>query len=128
MPRPWTLLRRTDQAVVAALTLAGLVGIAGYWLSQGGARGRLIEIDRVTRESAHFQIDLNEADWPEISQLPGVGETLARRIVESRQAEGPFNDIEELRRVRGIGAKTLERIRPYLVPKPQDANVAAGEQ
>jgi competence protein ComEA len=127
-PRDWMLLRRTDQAVVAVLTLAGLVGIAGYWLSQGGARGRLIEIDRVTRASAHFQIDLNEADWPEISQLPGVGETLARRIVESRQAEGPFNDIEELRRVRGIGAKTLERIRPYLVPKPQDANVATGEQ
>jgi competence protein ComEA len=127
-PQDWFLLRRVDQAAIAVLTLAALVVIAIYWLALGGAQGRLIEIDRVTRESARFEIDLNEADWPEFSQLPGVGETLARRIVESRRAEGPFTDVEDLRRVRGIGAKTLERIRPYLAPRPQQANMAAQDQ
>ncbi len=56
--------------------------------------------------------------------LPGVGETLAKRIVESRAAEGRFADVEELQRVRGIGPKTLERMKPYLRPLPETGNVA----
>jgi competence protein ComEA len=64
------------------------------------------------------------ADWPELSLLPGVGETLARRIVESRSKHGRFADLDDLRRVRGIGPKTLERIRPFLRPLPPAANVA----
>ena len=52
----------------------------------------MIEIDRAPRETAQFQLDINEADWPEFSVLPGIGETLARRIVESRAADGRFAD------------------------------------
>ena len=118
------LVRRMDQAAVAALVLLGLVSVGIYWLAQGGATGRLIEIDRAPRQAAQFRLDINEADWPEFSVLPGVGETLARRIVESRQIEGPFADIDGLRRVRGIGPKTLEGIRPYLRPVPAAGNVA----
>jgi competence protein ComEA len=113
-----------DQAVVGAITLVALVGMAAYWLAHGGASGRLIEIDRAASHPAHFQLDINEAGWPELSVLPGVGETLARRIVESRGEAGPFTELESLRRVRGIGPKTLERIRPYLRPVPSAANVA----
>jgi competence protein ComEA len=121
-PAPW--LRRIDQAAVAVLVLLALASIAIYWLARGGATGRLIEIDRAPRNAARFRIDINRAGWPEFSQLPGVGETLARRIVESRQAEGPFADIDQLRRVRGIGPKTLEEIRPYLRPVPAAGDVA----
>ena len=70
-----------------------------------------------------FQLDVNQADWPEISVLPDVGETLARRIVESRALDGPFADLDELQRVRGIGPKTLERIRPYLRPLPPSGSM-----
>jgi competence protein ComEA len=122
--RQAVLLRRADQAAIAVLLLLALVSIAAYWIAQGGARGRLIEIDRAPRQAARFRIDINQAQWPEFSQLPGVGETLARRIVESRDLEGRFADIEELRRVRGIGPKTLEQIRPYLRPVPPMGNVA----
>jgi competence protein ComEA len=110
------LLKRMDQAAIAGLTLLALVSIGAYWLVQGGVSGRLIEIDRAPRQTVQFQLDVNQADWPEISVLPEVGETLARRIVESRAADGPFADLDELQRVRGIGPKTLERIRPYLRP------------
>jgi len=92
--------------------------------STGWFRGNLIEIDRAPRSTAAFTIDVNEADWPEISQLPGIGETLARRIVDSRATEGPYVDVDELQRVRGIGPKTLERIKPYLRPVPAASNVA----
>lgn len=118
------LLKRFDQAIVAALGMLALVSVAGYWMAQGGMRGRLIEIDRAPRQTATFQLDINAAQWPEFSVLPGIGEALARRIVESRDAEGPFADVEDLRRVRGIGPKTLEQVRPYLRPLPEMKNVA----
>ena len=118
------LLRRLDQAVVAGMVLLALVSMGTYWLVRGGATGRLIELDRAPRQSVVFQIDINEANWPEFSLLPGVGESLARRIVESRSAEGRFADVEDLRRVRGIGPKTLERIKPFLRPLPETGNVA----
>ena len=72
-------------------------------------------------------MDLNEADWPELAQLPDIGETLARRIVESRNRDGPFLDHEDLQRVRGIGPRTLDRVRPYLRPMPEARAIAAGE-
>jgi competence protein ComEA len=111
---PW--LRRADQATVAALVLAALVTMAVYAWRHGGPRGAMIEIDRAPPLSARFQVDINAAAWPEIAQLPEVGETLARRIVASREKDGPFAGHEDLRRVPGIGPKTLERMRPYLLP------------
>jgi competence protein ComEA len=121
---PRGLLRRVDQAMVAGLTLAALVAIAAWWTAQGGWQGRLIEVDRQQPRVAHYVVDINQADWPELAQLPEIGETLARRIVESRERQGPFADHEQLLRVRGIGPRTLERMRPYLRPMPLADNVA----
>ena len=84
----------------------------------------MTEIDQAEPLTARFEVDINAADWPELIQLPGVGQTLAQRIVESRQAAGPFTDHDDLRRVRGIGPKTLEQIRPYLRPMPNAGDVA----
>jgi competence protein ComEA len=120
---PW-LLRRADQAAVAVLVLVGLGAMAAWWLSQGGQQGRLIELERAEPQTARFQVDINTADWPEMAQLPGIGETLARRIVESRQTDGPYLDHDDLQRVRGIGPKTLEQIRPYLLPMPEGKALA----
>jgi competence protein ComEA len=110
---------------VAVLVLAGLTATIGWWVSQGGWQGRLIEVQRAEPQVAGFQVDLNEADWPELIQLPGIGQTLAQRIVESRETEGPFLDHGDLMRVRGIGPKTLEGVRPYLRPMP-DADALVG--
>jgi competence protein ComEA len=121
-------VRRLDQAAVAALVLVSLASIGGYWLLRGGASGRLIEIERAPRQAAQFRLDINAADWPELAQLPGVGEAIARRIVESRATDGPFADIDALQRVRGIGPETLEQMRPYLRSVPPAGNVAGGVQ
>ena len=121
---PAWLLRRADQAAVGSLALAAIVALAFYWHSQGGGRGRLIEIDREPRREVEFSVDINRADWPELAQLPEIGESLARRIVETREARGPYLDHGDLRRVRGIGPKTLQRIRPYLRALPPMENVA----
>lgn len=121
---PVGLLTRADQLAVALLVASTLVALPVYWWAHGGGRGGLIEIDRAAPQEIRFQVDVNAADWPELSQLPGVGETLARRIVASRAAEGPFQRLEDLRRVQGIGAATLEALRPHVAPLPGDAVVA----
>jgi competence protein ComEA len=59
-------------------------------------------------------IDLNTAEASELERLPGIGPTLAQRIVEAREKK-PFAKIEDLRRVSGIGAKRLEQVRPFVV-------------
>jgi len=122
--RPAWLLRRADQAAVAVLVLVALASTAGWWVSQGGWQGSLIEIERAEPQTARFEVDINRADWPELVQLPGIGETLARRILESRETDGPFIDHRELLRVKGIGPKTLENLRPYLLPMPDSTAVA----
>jgi competence protein ComEA len=63
-------------------------------------------------------LDLNRATSGELERLPGIGPGLAARIVEARQRRGSFGSIDELRRVRGIGATTLARVRPLLAVGP----------
>jgi len=119
------ILRRADQAAVAVVLLVSLAAIAVYWINRGGHHGRLIEIDRARPQSAQFKLDVNTADWPELAQLPGIGETLSQRIVQVREADGPYQSHADLqRRVRGIGPRTLERIEPFLLPIAQTEAVA----
>jgi competence ComEA-like helix-hairpin-helix protein len=59
-------------------------------------------------------IDPNRATAQELELLPGVGPSLAKRIVAERTAAGPFRSPRDLRRVKGIGEKTLARLEPYL--------------
>jgi len=64
-------------------------------------------------QSGEPPVNVNAADLAALQRLPGVGPALAARIVETRAAK-PFATADDLRRVRGIGAKTLETIRPYV--------------
>jgi len=63
-------------------------------------------------------IDLNHASLEDIEQLPGVGPVLARRVVAYRTAMGPFHKVEDLRGVKGIGQKKLERLRRLVTVAP----------
>ena len=121
---PCAWLRRADQTVVAGAVLVAIASVGIYWFAQGGSSGRLIEIDRAQPLEAQYQVDVNSADWPELAQAPGLGETLARRIVAERRAHGPYRDHQDLLRVKGIGPKTLDRMRPYLAPLAGDGAVA----
>ena len=56
------------------------------------------------------KVDLNRAETWLLRVLPGIGETLAQRIVDYRNQNGPFRNIHELIEVEGIGPATYERI------------------
>jgi competence protein ComEA len=113
---PGDLLTPSDQRVIAALVTMALVCMATSWLNRDGLSSGLVEIDQAPRLKAKFQTDVNAAEWTELMQLPEIGQSLARGIVESRERDGPFASHDDLDRVPGIGPKTLERIRPYLRP------------
>ena len=56
-------------------------------------------------EKARNKVDLNTVDAWVLTAIPGVGETIAQRVIAYRQAHGSFVDVRELMRVDGIGEK-----------------------
>ena len=66
-------------------------------------------------EPVSFPIDLNSAGMDELTALPGIGPTLAQRIMDFRKTNGPFSRPEELLNVNGIGAGKLEAILDYII-------------
>ena len=64
-------------------------------------------------------LDLNTATQAELAQLPGVGASTAKAIVQFREKSGPFERVEDLLAIRGISTRKLQQIRPYVdVSKP----------
>ncbi|MFE4517765.1 helix-hairpin-helix domain-containing protein [Kitasatospora sp. NPDC056783] len=59
-------------------------------------------------------VSLNRATLEQLDTLPGVGPTLAQRILAYRSSHGSFRSLDQLRQVSGIGARTYAELRPLL--------------
>jgi len=59
-------------------------------------------------------VNINKATSEELMLVPGIGEELAKRIIEYRKENGNFSDISEIVRVKGLGDKSFEKIKEYI--------------
>lgn len=63
------------------------------------------------------RIDINTADAAQLQTMNGVGPVTAQRIIDYRNEHGPYASVDDLLNVKGIGAKTLEKIRTQAVAR-----------
>ena len=61
-----------------------------------------------------FKININSASVNELETLPGIGATYAKKIVDYRLENGPFESIEEIQKVEGIGPVTYDKIKDLI--------------
>ena len=73
--------------------------------------------NRTTKQAAANKpvlLNINTASVEELQTLPNIGESTAQRIVDYRTQHGNFANVDALQNVRGIGAKTLEKLKPFV--------------
>ena len=104
---PAPSISRSAQTALAACVLA-LVVFALFRLYAP-------TVTRPTDESApRRQVDLNRADRQELMQIPGLGASNADAILAHRAERGPFESLDDLTHVHGVGPKTTEKVKPWL--------------
>ena len=72
------------------------------------------EATDATKSTEPLYLDLNLASHEELQLLPGIGESLAQRIIDYRTSEGRFRNIEELMNVNGIGQGIFDGLKQYI--------------
>jgi competence protein ComEA len=70
-------------------------------------------------------ININTASKDELVALPGIGPAKAQAIIDYRKAHGAFKTVEELKDVKGIGAKRFEKLKPELTVSGPSAKASA---
>lgn len=109
----WLGINHTDQLIIGLIMLALISLLTVRWYQTGAVERSSLLISR-EMPAPGYRIDLNSATWPELTQLDGIGPAMAQRIVEDRDRRGPFQSVDDLTRVKGIGPKLLERNRQWL--------------
>jgi len=109
--------------IAAALLFLGFIG--GYFWGERDApvlsvpkdpisEGALANKPSDASVSVDFRVNLNTAALEELEKIPGIGPSIAERIISYRTEQGGFRTVSELLAVSGIGEKSLERMEPYL--------------
>ena len=98
--------------VLLGLTAVFLCGLLGLFVHDRAVMAESTVMTRFEVPQEEFMpdmapLDLNTATAEELTALPGIGEELARRIVKYRTENGPFEKIEEIMEVSGIGEAKL---------------------
>ena len=105
---------------VLAVSAAGII----YSVSRSSAKAEFIESKNEKYDMPSVEereelekpriININTADKDELTSLDGIGETIAERIIEYRDANGSFGSTEDIKNVKGIGDKTFENIKDFI--------------
>lgn len=121
-------MKKSSYSILLASFAVFLAFTAGFFLSRA-TQSPIVQITKtyaqqtvtttvpatIPHDAAVSPIDINTADQTQLTALPGIGDTIAARIITYREENGPFHDPHELIGVKGIGEKKLESILPYII-------------
>ena len=112
---------RFIDAVNAAGGVTDLADTEAVNLAERLGDGQHIHIpakDIIFRETAaqnsNGLININTADEKQLQQIKGVGPAIAGRIIDYRTNNGAFKSVDEIKKVRGIGDKTFEKMKDFI--------------
>lgn len=87
------------------------------YIPKKGETGQIANASLSSSNSGNGQktakINLNSATESELQNVPGIGPSKARDIMSYKQEHGSFNQIDDLKKVKGFGAKTFEKLKDY---------------
>lgn len=112
-------MRRAFDVTVALVLIAFaaiLMLLVAYDLLPDSGQPPQVDIDQLTLTQflQLSSIDINHATQEELMEIYGIGEALSRGIIQYREQEGPYDSVEALLEVPGIGPKRLEMMRKYV--------------
>ena len=142
--------RRELIILLAVIVVASGVGVARRWQARSAApvTGWVVEDVTLTDEAdaaadrisaartdtvriaatpASELLDVNAASAWELERLPGIGPQLAQRIVADRRAKGPFRDLIDFQRVKGIGPKKAAALTGWVRFSSEPADTAGSD-
>ena len=110
---------RSPAAMVscAILGIAGIIGLVWSLNLQptpAHAPAGIATMNMASDSPARLLIDLNNAQARELEMLPSIGPTIAQRIVDHRTKHGPFDSLNDLDDVHGIGPKTIAKVSDWV--------------
>jgi len=122
-PQPPTLLEALERAGGPVISVPANPTVATGSRIELGPKGlpRIGRMSGAQLLTLGLPLDLNRATAEDLAAVPEIGPALANRIVDYRQAHGPFEKIDELEeKVLGFGPKNLEKLKSYLVIGSQE--------
>lgn len=122
------MFTKKEKNIILVIALVLLLGALGFLVRKVIKKQRVLGTADVkvkesfSREEENMDgselqgpVNINTAGLMEIEALPYLGMERARDIIEYRDKNGPFKDLDELTNISGIGPKTLEKIKPLII-------------
>lgn len=112
-------LTSQERKVIVFILCAVLVGIGFDFFKKKTQRKSLTSYEQL-HGRLFDKVDVNRANFSQLTSIPGMGEKLAWAIIQYRTAHGDFSNIEALKEVKGIKEKKLEQLKKYVIVGDKD--------